>query len=147
MAKSRRFLILLTGWAAFSLFFAAWLWFSWGGVTTTQRFDDIGEFVIAFAAAAACVFTALRHRGRTRLAWALLAASAFSWGVGEVFWSYFELIKGQQVPFPSFADLGYLTAVPLAVAGVLSFPAAPSKVTSLARTVLDGLMIDRKSVV
>src|SRR5260370_35019756 len=141
MANNRRLLILLTGWAAFSLFFAAWLWFSWGGLTTTQRFDDLGEFVIAFVAAAACVFTALRHRGRTRLAWALLAASAFSWGVGEVFWSYFELVKGQQVPFPSFADLGYLTAVPLAVAGVLLFPAAPSKVTSLARTVLDALMI------
>jgi diguanylate cyclase (GGDEF)-like protein/PAS domain S-box-containing protein len=141
MANNRRLLILLTGWAAFSLFFAAWLLFTWGGVSTTQRFDDIGEFVIAFVAATACIFTALRHRGRTRLAWALLGASAFSWGVGEVAWSYFELIKGQQVPFPSFADLGYLTAVPLAVAGVLSFPAAPSKVTSMARTVLDGLMI------
>src|SRR6266852_4457062 len=77
MANNRRLLFLLTGWAAFSLFFAAWLWFSWGGVTTTQSFDDIGD----------------------------------------------------------------LTAVPLAVAGVLSFPAAPSKATSLARTVLDGLMI------
>jgi diguanylate cyclase (GGDEF)-like protein/PAS domain S-box-containing protein len=141
MANNRRLLILLTGWAVFSLLFAAWLWFGWGGATATVRFDDVGEFVIAFIAAGACVFTALRHRGRTRLAWALLATSAVGWGVGEIFWSYFELVKGQQVPFPSFADLGYLAAVPLAVAGVLSFPAAPSKVTSLARTVLDGLMI------
>src|SRR4030088_1298313 len=141
MANNRRLLIVLTGWAAFSVFFAAWLQFAWGGPTTTVRFDDIGEFVIAFIAAAVCAFTAIRRRGRTRLAWTLLAASAFAWGAGQVVWSYFELLKGQQAPFPSFADLGYLSAMPLAIAGVLSFKAAPSKVTSLTRTVLDGLLI------
>ena len=141
MANNRRLLIVLTGWAAFSLFFAAWLLFSWGGVKTTQKFDDIGEFLIAFLAAAACALTAIRHQGRTRIAWALMAASAFAWGAGEVAWSYFELVKGQQVPFPSFADLGYLTAVPFAIAAVLCFPAAPSRAVSLARTILDGLLI------
>jgi diguanylate cyclase (GGDEF)-like protein/PAS domain S-box-containing protein len=141
MANNRRLLIVLLGWAVFCLFFAAWLQFNWGGIATTQKFDDIGEFVIAFLAAAACVFTAVRHRGRTRMAWALMAASAFAWGAGEVAWSYFELLKGQQVPFPSFADLGYLTAVPFAIVGVLCFPAAPARAVSLARTVLDGLLI------
>ncbi len=141
MGNNRRLLIVLTGWAAFSLFFAAWLLFRWGGASSTLRFDDIGEFVIAFLAAAACVFTAVRHRGRTRRAWALLAGSAFAWGGGEFAWSYFELLKGQHLPVPSFADLGYLTAMPLAIAGVLSFPAAPSRVLSRARTVLDGLLI------
>src|SRR5438094_495781 len=62
-------------------------------------------------------------------------------GAGEVVWSYYELLVGQQVPFPSFADLGYLLAVPLAIAGVLYFPSAPSKATSRARTILDGLLI------
>jgi len=141
MANNRRLLIMLMGSAAFCVFFAAWLLFSWGGVTSTQRFDDIGEFLAAFLAAAACVFTARRHRGRTRLAWALLAASAFAWGAGQVAWSYFELLKGQQAPFPSFADLGYLAAVPFAIVGVLCFPVAPSRAVSLARTVLDGLLI------
>src|SRR6202165_1503489 len=141
MANNRRLLTVLTGWAAFSLFFAAWLLFSWGGVKTTQKFDDIGEFLIAFLAAAACALTAVRHQGRTRIAWALMAASAFAWGAGEVAWSYFELVKGQQVPFPSFADLGYLMAVPFAIAAVLCFPAAPSRAVSLARTILDGLLI------
>jgi diguanylate cyclase (GGDEF)-like protein/PAS domain S-box-containing protein len=141
MANNRRLLIALTGWAAFSLFFGAWLLFSWGGVTTTVRFDDIGEFVVAFLAAAACAYTAVRHQGRTRLAWAFMAASAFAWGAGQVVWSYFELVKGQHVPFPSFADLGYLTAMPFAIAAVLCFPAAPSRVVSVARTVLDGMLI------
>lgn len=141
MANNRRLLMVLTGWAGFSLFFAAWLLFNWGGVTTTQRFDDIGEFVIAFLAAAACAYTAVRHQGRTRLAWALMAASAFAWGAGQVVWSYFELLKGQETPFPSLADLGYLTAIPFAIAAVLCFPAAPSRAASVARTVLDGLLI------
>jgi len=141
MANNRRLLIVLTAWAAFSLFFAAWLLFSWGGVVTTQRVDDIGEFVIAFLAAAACAYTAVQHQGRTRVAWALMAVSAFAWGAGEVAWSYFELLKGQQVPFPSLADLGYLTAIPFAIAAVLCFPAAPSRAVSLARTVLDGMLI------
>src|SRR5438309_10651034 len=147
MANNRRLLIVLAGWAGFSLFFAAWLLFSWDGPDTTVRFDDIGEFVIAFIAAAGCAYTAIRHRARTRLAWTLLAASAFAWGAGQVVWSYFELLKGQVAPFPSFADLGYLSAMPLAIAGVLSFPSAPSKVTSLMRTVLDGLLIGGSFVV
>src|SRR6202521_6463018 len=141
MANNRRLLIVLIGWAVFCLFFAAWLLFSWGGIATTQRFDDVGEFTVAFLAAAACAYTAVRHRGRTRTAWALIATSAFAWGAGEVAWSYFELLKGQLVPFPSFADLGYLTAVPFAIAAVLCFPAAPSRAVSLARTILDGLLI------
>src|SRR5947207_9834325 len=141
MASNRRLLIVLIGWAGFSVFFAAWLAFAWGGVTTTQRVDDIAEFVVAFLAAAGCVFAAVRHQGRTRIAWTLMGASAFAWGAGEVVWSYYELLVGQQVPFPSFADLGYLLAVPLAIAGVLYFPSAPSKATSRARTILDGLLI------
>jgi diguanylate cyclase (GGDEF)-like protein/PAS domain S-box-containing protein len=141
MAGNRRLFIVLTGWVAVSLFLTAWLAFDWGGVKSTQWFDDIGEFTVAFLAAAACAFTAVRHQGRSRIAWALMAASAFAWGAGQVAWSYFELLKGQQVPFPSFADLGYLTAVPFAIVGVLCFPSAPSRAASLARTILDGLLI------
>src|SRR5256714_6017425 len=141
MASNRRLLIVLIGWAVFCSFFAAWLLFTWGGIVTTQRIDDIGEFVIAFVAAGACAFTAVRHRGRTRAAWALMSLSAVAWGAGEMAWSYYELINGQQIPFPSLADFGYLMAVPFAIAAVLFFPTTPSRAVSLARTILDGLLI------
>src|SRR5207245_7381001 len=95
----------------------------------------------AFIAPGACADPALRHRPRTRIAWALISVSAFCWGLGEVAWSYYELLLGRQVPFPSPADVGYLSAVPFAIAGVLCFPSAPSRLTSLARTILDGLLI------
>jgi diguanylate cyclase (GGDEF)-like protein/PAS domain S-box-containing protein len=141
VANNRPLLIVLATWAAVCALFTAWLLFDWGGVKTTQSFDDMGEFVIAYAAAAACVFAAVRQRRRTRLAWALMALSAFSWATGEVAWSYYELLLGHQVPFPSLADLGYLMAVPFATAGVLCFPSAPSRATSMARTILDGVLI------
>lgn len=141
MRENRRFFIMLTGWAGFALFFAAWLAFHWGGTAVTQRFDNLGETLAAFVAAAACGIAAWRHQKRTRIAWALIGASALSWGLGQTVWSYFVLVRGQQVPFPSPADLGYLSAVPLAVAGVLFFPSAPSRANSLLRTVLDALLI------
>ena len=137
----RRLWSALGIWAAVSLFFTAWLVFGWGGDQTTKVFDDVGESVIAYVAAAASVFSALRHRRRTRTAWALMALSAFCWATGEVVWSYYELFLKVETPFPSLADLGYLLAVPFAIAGVLCFPSATSRATSVARTVLDGLLI------
>src|SRR3989454_10021250 len=139
-ARNRRFFTVLIGWAGFSLFFAAWLQFQWGGGAVTQRVANLGEPLAAFIAAAVCAIAARRHQHRTRIAWALIGASALSWGVGQAIWSYYELVKGQQTPFPSFADLGFLGAVPLAVAGVLFFPWVPSRATSLLRTILDALL-------
>ncbi|HKV29831.1 MAG TPA: EAL domain-containing protein [Candidatus Dormibacteraeota bacterium] len=141
MASNRRLFMVLTGWAGFCLFFAAWLYFHWAGSLGTRRFDDIGETLAALVGAAACGVAAWRHQRRTRIAWALIGTSALSWGLGQAVWSYYELLKGQQVPFPSLADLGYLTAVPLAVAGVLCFPSAPNRASSLLRTILDALLI------
>ena len=139
--RDRRLLIVLVGWAGFILLCAAWLLFHWGGSTITKRFDNIAETLAALTAAAACAVAALRHRHRIRIAWALIGASALSWGVGQAVWSYFVLVKGQQVPFPSLADLGSLGAVPLAIAGVLFFASASARATSSLRTILDALLI------
>lgn len=139
--KHRRLLIFLAAWFAIVLFLTGWLAFSWGGTRLTQRVDDLSECLAALVAAVACALTAKRHRGRGRAAWALIGLSAFSWGAGQVVWSYYELLKGQQAPFPSFADLGYLSAVPLAIAGVLCFLSSASRLRSVIRTALDGLVI------
>src|SRR5438094_8253576 len=126
MAHNRRFLTVLIGWAGFSLFFAAWLQFQWGGGAVTQRFDNLGETLAALLAAAVCGIAAWRHQRRTRVAWALIGASALSWGLGQAIWSYYELVMGQQTPFPPFAELGFLGPVPPAAAGALFFRCAPS---------------------
>src|SRR2546430_5241550 len=79
--------------------------------------------------------------GRMRLVWGLLGASALSWGIGEVIWSVIEVGQGRAVPVPSAADSGYLLAIPLAVAGVLAFPSAPSRISTRAQAVLDGAIV------
>src|SRR6266566_3368107 len=140
MARNRRFLTVLIGWAGFSLFFAAWLQFQWGGGVATQRFDNLGETLVAFVAAAVCGIAGWRHQQRTRIAWALIGASALFWGVGQAIWSYYELVVGQQVPFPSFADLGFLGAVPLAVAGSLFIISWATVLGTVYRTGSGGLI-------
>jgi diguanylate cyclase (GGDEF)-like protein len=111
------------------------------GPTTYSWFDNLVQTAAPLAAAAACAVAAARHGSRVRLAWALIGASAFSWGCGQAIWDWYELVRGVLVPFPSFADAGYLSAVPLALAGVLAFPVAHERTTSQVRNVLDGLLI------
>jgi len=102
--------------------------------------DDVGESAAAFIAAAACMWTARRSDGQFRRGWALLTASAASWGLGQAVWSYYEVGFGI-TPFPSAADAGYLAAVPLAILGVLSFWTAPRGTAERWRVWLDGLNI------
>jgi hypothetical protein len=64
-----------------------------------------------------------------------------SWGSGQAAWTWYETVLGREVPFPSLADVGYLAAVPLAAAGLLSLPFAARSLAGRVRQVLDGLMI------
>jgi hypothetical protein len=97
-----------------------------GGPRLTDGVDDVGELIAALAAAVACFFAAAHVSSRS-MRWVLLGASAFSWAAGEGVWTYYDLIRGVQVPFPSLADVGFLAAVPLAVAGLLLFPSTPRR--------------------
>jgi two-component sensor histidine kinase len=125
---------------AFCAAHLAWMATTLGGVRTTTWFDDLAELVAALAAAAMCARAALRLAGAARRPWAMIAASALSWGAGEAAWSWYELVQRREVPFPSPADAGFLLAVPLAVVAVLLFAGAHS-VASRARAVIDGLII------
>ncbi|MGZ6299897.1 MAG: hypothetical protein ACXWMN_05335, partial [Candidatus Limnocylindria bacterium] len=121
--------------------FVAWTASRVGGTQATIAVDDIGEAVAAFVAAASCGLAAVRTEHRNRLAWALFASSAASWGIGEVVWSVYEVGLGVAVPFPSAADAGYLVAVPLAVAGVFAFTSAPSRLTTRGEALLAGAIV------
>jgi len=118
-----------------------WLGFKIGGTQVTNNVSDIAQAVPALIAAASCGWTAHRSDRRVRRAWVLIGASAASWGLGEVLWSYYGVVLGVAVPFPSAADAGFLGAIPLAVAGVLAFPSAPTRGSTRLRAVLDGTMV------
>jgi hypothetical protein len=76
-----------------------------------------------------------------RLFWSLLGCATASWTLAEVIWGYYALILNVEVPVPSWADLGYLSAIPLAVAALVVHPATRGSGTRKARWVFDGLVI------
>ena len=124
---------------AFAVVSALWLHFQPGGETRAVQYDDVAEGVAAWLAAAMCLRSFRRQRS-LRSFWALLGASTFVWGVGEAVWVYYEVVRGVAVPFPSPADVGFLAAMPLMVAALLTFP-----VSRLARfgpvvMLLDGVL-------
>ncbi|HTE87225.1 MAG TPA: PAS domain-containing protein, partial [Dehalococcoidia bacterium] len=124
-----------------SVLFLIWTAFRLGGDKTTIAIDDIGEGVASGIAAVSLALAAVRSSGRTQAAWTLLAASAASWTIGEAIWSWYEVFQGIAVPFPSAADAGFLLAIPLTIAGVLTFTTAPRRLATRGEAVLSGAIV------
>ncbi len=136
----RRFIVAGVIAAVLSAAFLVQNGFHIGGETVSTWVDDLASLVTALVAAISCGWAARNNTGRLRLAWGFLGASALSWGIGEAIYSVDELLLGVK-PFPSFADAGYLLAIPLAIVGVLAFPAAPGRITARGQAVLDGSIV------
>jgi hypothetical protein len=125
---------------ATGLFFG-WLGLDVGGGTSVRYVDDLGTVFAALTAAVLCARAGRKQAGSLRRFWWLLGAACGAWTLGEALWAVYELALHASVPFPSWADLGYLGAIPFAVAALLSHPAMRVGGTTLARTVLDGMVL------
>ena len=79
--------------------------------------------------------------GRLRLFWLLLAAAGGAWTLAETLWAVYDLVLNEAVPVPSWADVGYLTAIPLTVAALLVHPAMRQSAVQRARATIDGLVV------
>lgn len=119
--------------------FATWTGLRIGGDEAVRYIDDVGTVLAALAATILCLRAAARHSGRARLFWQLLAAASASWTFAEGTWGIYELALRRDVPVPSLADVGYLAAIPLAVAALLAHPALRGSGSRRARFLLDGL--------
>jgi hypothetical protein len=95
-----------------------------GGHDLTIKISDIVMTVAASIASLSCALTGRRHAGGMRAFWWLLAAACAAWATGEGIWSWYEVVRGVEVPYPSWADVGYLIGTPLAVAAFACHPAA-----------------------
>ena len=69
------------------------------------------------AAIAGIVFAVRRYRPDAPHVWYLLAAGLGGWLIGDMMWGAYQL--ADRDPFPSFADVFYLGAYPLFVAGLV----------------------------
>ncbi|MCU1355174.1 MAG: diguanylate cyclase/phosphodiesterase with and sensor(s), partial [Acidimicrobiales bacterium] len=91
-------------------------------------------------AALGCWFASRRAvTSRQGRAWLFFGASASSWCLGQVVWSYF-VISGNAAPYPSVGDFAFLAAVPLALCGVWLLAARSPAATRLLAAV-DGFII------
>ena len=126
--------------AAATVIFLVWMIFGVGGAQVTDAVDDVGELLAAVVAAVVCG-AAARQAPSGRASWALLAASSVAWAAGEAVWCYYDLIRAVSVPFPSLADVGFLSAVPLACAALVLFPGALRRPAHRVLGLLDGCVV------
>jgi hypothetical protein len=137
----RHFLLAVVGGVAATGVLAVWLGLGVGGAGVTLWVADLATPLAALVACVLCFRARARHRGRMRQFWLLLGCAAASWAFAEVIWAYYELILGVESPVPSWADLGYLSAIPLAVAALVTHPATTGSRTHKARWLFDGMVI------
>jgi hypothetical protein len=126
---------------ALTALFAVWIGVGVGGETSVRYVSDLATPVAAAVATALCARAALRCEGRLRRFWWLMAAASAAWMMGELLWALYDLVLRGEVPVPSWADAGYLSAIPLAAAALLSHPATRRTGTAKARSALDALVI------
>jgi hypothetical protein len=137
----RRFLTGLGASALATALFAAWLGWGIGGESSVRYFSDLATPLAALTAAALCLRAGRRHVGGLRQFWWLLAGASAAWAIAEVIWGFYELVLVEEVPVPSWADVGYLGGIPLAVGALLSHPALRGGGVQKARSVFDGLVV------
>jgi hypothetical protein len=142
LARERRRFLLAAGVAVLATgLVAVWLSLRVGGAQATLWVDDLATPLAALTACVLCFRACARHDGRMRAFWALLGCATACWTLAEVIWGVYALILVEDVPVPSWADVGYLTAIPLAVAALIVHPATRGSRTRRARSVFDGLVV------
>ncbi|MEW6476208.1 MAG: EAL domain-containing protein [Actinomycetota bacterium] len=118
-----------------ALFFG-WLALELGGARTTVTVDNVGLCLAALVAAVACGWAARGGAGRQ---WLWLSGCSALWASGQAMWTWYELVLDRPTPFPSLADVGFLGAIPLGLAGLLAFPACQP--LNRFRAVCDGVIV------
>ncbi len=138
---SRRFLAAVGVVVLVTAVSGAWIGLHIGGARATLWVDDCVTPLAAGAACVLCLRARGRGVGRMRLFWTLLACATASWTFAELVWGWYALVLNVKVPSPSWADVGYLSAIPLSVAALVVHPATSASGTRKARWVFDGLVL------
>jgi hypothetical protein len=139
--RRRIFAVAVATVAIASVLYALILKFEPFGQKTVIAIDDVGEALAAATASAACAWAALRGERRNRLGWALMSVSTGLWAAGQVVWTIYEVVLGQQVPQPGLVDVGFLSAIPFAVAGIRAFWGNAQGTSARWRIWFDGLIV------
>jgi len=74
---------------------------------------------IALASVAAILIGVRLNRGGYTLPWRLFALGQFLFFTGDLGLSYYEIVQGTEVAFPSVADISYLAGYPFIIGGLV----------------------------
>lgn len=139
--RHRVFAAAVAGVAIISVFYALTLHYVFFGQRVVIAIDDVGEALAAAIACGACAWAAVRAEGRNRLGWALMSVSTGLWSAGQVVWTIYEVVEQRAVPQPGLVDIGFLSAVPFAVAGIRAFWGGARGTSARWRIWFDGLIV------
>lgn len=123
--------------AAYFVVYLAWQVQRWGGPGAKVVIGDLA-FVPLNLAAILTAWSASRRgaaQARLRRAWRLLAVGFAAYLLGDLLQLVYELAGNK--PYPSVADVAYLSFPVLAFAGLLQFPTARPSSTQRAQLVID----------
>lgn len=80
--------------------------------------SDLGSIPPPVLAGLLALWAATRSEDHVRTGWFLIGAGCLFWAAGETAWFVYDAVL-EQDPFPSIADAGYLTMLPLVAVGLV----------------------------
>jgi diguanylate cyclase len=110
--------------------------------TTVLVLSNGGQLLAAALASAGCAVASRRTTDHRRRAWQWLSIGTGAWAAGQLVWSYYEVVLGQEVPFPSLADVGFLLFPVASAVGLVTWLGSQSsELVARGRDLLDGMII------
>lgn len=80
--------------------------------------NDVAWTIASTLAAISSFRAAMSLQGPDRAAWLIFAMACAAWAAGQMIWNVYEIFLGVPVPFPSYADVGYLVFGLLMIIGL-----------------------------
>ncbi len=103
--------------------------------------SNLVQLLAAVLATAVCLVAARRPLSGSRVAWRGLGLGVGAWASGQLVWTWYEVVDGTEVPFPSLADVGFLLFPLGAAAGLVAWLGGQANAVARGRDLLDGAII------
>jgi signal transduction histidine kinase len=104
-------------------------------------FADITQFLLVASAGLLMASNAVSTQGQARGFWILMAAGCFLWATSLGAWTFFEVLRRQELPEPFFGDVILFIHIVPFMAAVALRPHRPQKEKKLYFSTLNFLML------
>lgn len=121
-----------------TIMFVYWLGIQLSNITDlpVNLYYSVAITLVAFAGGVMGIFLSKKWGGgKSAVGKAILLISLGNtiWSIGSFIWSFYNLALHQEVPYPSLADIGYISAIPLWTVGIFYLSKATGARVSLRR--------------